>query len=97
MLLSKFMRKKRDEPLRRVCWLEHVTVWNGRGSLCINRHKRLYSEVYTWKELEVKYSIAYEKMKTKGLKPSSVDLEIRLIEDGKLVVISRRNLNQMRK
>lgn len=61
-----------------------------------NRNTRFLGEVYIDDELEVKYSISDKKDEGKyGI--LSIDFEISRVKDGKLVVVSRRNLYRIKK
>lgn len=62
------------------------------------RHTRFLDEVYVGDELEVEYYISDKKeRKSENYGILSIDIQIRRITDGKLVVISRRNLYRMKK
>lgn len=61
-----------------------------------NRHARFLGEVYAGEELVVKYAVS-EKKEDKGYGILAIDFEITRARDGKLVVISRRNLYRIKK
>lgn len=61
-----------------------------------NRNTRFLGEVYIDDELEVKYSISDKNDEEKyGI--LSIDFDISRVKDGKLVVVSRRNLYRIKK
>jgi hypothetical protein len=63
-----------------------------------NIHARFLAEVHPNYKLQVKYSIADKKdagNKEYGI--LSIDIEIRTIENQKLVILSRRNLYRIKK
>jgi len=61
-----------------------------------NRHTRFLGEVYAGEELAVKYVVS-EKKEDKSYGILAIDFEITRARDGKLVVISRRNLYRIKK
>ncbi len=64
-----------------------------------NRHTRFLSEVYAGDELEVEYSISDKKdggpSERYGI--LSIDVQIKRINDNKLVIISHKNLYRIKK
>ncbi len=65
-----------------------------------NRHTRFLSEVYAGDELEVEYSIS-DKKDEGGLSEQygilSIDIQIKRIDDNKLVIVSHKNLYRIKK
>lgn len=61
-----------------------------------NRHTRFLAEVYTGEELEVRYIIS-DKKDEDAYGILSIDFEVSRVRDGKLVVVSRRNLYRIKK
>jgi acyl dehydratase len=64
-------------------------AWTGR-------HTRFLGEVYAGEELAVKYVVS-EKKEDKGYGILAIDFEISRTWDGKLVVISRKNLYRIKR
>lgn len=63
-----------------------------------NRQTRFLGEVYIGEELEVQYTLVDKKDENDGdYGILSIDFEISRVRDGKLVVISKRNLYRMKK
>jgi acyl dehydratase len=60
-----------------------------------NRHTRFLGEVYAGEELLVKYTVS-EKKEDKGYGILAIDYEITKARDGKLVVVSRKNLYRIK-
>jgi acyl dehydratase len=63
-----------------------------------NRHTRFFGEVYAGDKLEVEYSISDKKQgNSEGYGILSIDIQIKRKSDGKLVIVSRKNLYRMKK
>ncbi|HXV45427.1 MAG TPA: MaoC family dehydratase [Nitrososphaera sp.] len=60
-----------------------------------SRHTRFLGEVYAGEELKVKYTVS-EKKEDRGYGILAIDFEVSRAGDGKLVVISRRNLYRIK-
>ena len=63
-------------------------AWSGR-------HTRFLGEVYAGEELKVKYTVS-EKKEDRGYGILAIDYEVSRAGDGKLVVVSRRNLYRIK-
>ena len=64
-----------------------------------NRHTRFLAEVYAGDELEVEYSISDKKDEgnSKRYGILSIDIQIKRINDNKLVIVSHKNLYRIKK
>jgi hypothetical protein len=63
-----------------------------------NRHTRFFGEVYAGDILQVEYSISDKKQgNSEGYGILSIDIQIKRKSDGKLIIVSRKNLYRMKK